>query len=62
MPGPGVSGLAAELRTSNAPRAMATWRNLATGALRTAGVKNIASGLRRNAPDPRRPLAPLGLT
>ncbi len=46
----------------NAPRAMATWRNLAIGALRTAGVKNIAAGLRRNARDPRRPLALLGLT
>ncbi|MFF0078822.1 hypothetical protein ACFYR1_03705 [Streptomyces canus] len=41
---------------------MATWHNLAIGALRTAGVKNIAAGLRRNARDPRRPLAPLGLT
>jgi len=38
-----------------------TWRNLAVGALRTAGVKNIAAGLRRNARDPRRPLALLGL-
>ncbi|MFD5134526.1 hypothetical protein [Streptomyces olindensis] len=40
---------------------MATWRNLAIAALRTAGVKNIAAGLRRNARDPRRPLALLGL-
>jgi predicted transposase YbfD/YdcC len=52
---------ASQLRTGNAPRAMATWRNLAIGALRTAGVKNIAAGLRRNARDPRRPLAILGL-
>ena len=52
---------ASQLRTGNAPRAMATWRNLAIGALRTAGVKNIAAGLRRNARDPRRPLALLGL-
>ncbi|WAU78386.1 ISAs1 family transposase (plasmid) [Streptomyces sp. Qhu-G9] len=52
---------ASQLRTGNAPRAMATWRNLAIGALRTAGVKNIAAGLRRNARDPRRPLAFLGL-
>ncbi|GAB2901145.1 ISAs1 family transposase [Streptomyces mayteni] len=50
-----------QLRTGNAPRAMATWRNLAIGALRTAGVKNIAAGLRRNARDPRRPLTLLGL-
>ncbi|MFJ9026530.1 ISAs1 family transposase [Streptomyces sp. NPDC102259] len=50
-----------QLRTGNAPRAMATWRNLAIGALRTAGVKNIAAGLRHNARDPRRPLALLGL-
>lgn len=52
---------ASQLRTGNAPRAMATWRNLAIGALRTSGVKNIAAGLRRNARDPRRPLTLLGL-
>ncbi|MFF2470258.1 MULTISPECIES: ISAs1 family transposase [Streptomyces] len=52
---------ASQLRTGNAPRAMATWRNLAIAVLRTAGVKNIAAGLRRNARDPRRPLALLGL-
>lgn len=52
---------ASQLRTGNAPRAMATWRNLAIAALRTADVKNIAVGLRRNASDPRRPLALLGL-
>ncbi|WP_436845539.1 ISAs1 family transposase [Streptomyces shenzhenensis] len=52
---------ASQLRTGNAPRAMATWRNLAIGALRTAGVKNIAAGLHHNARDPRRPLALLGL-
>lgn len=53
---------ASQLRTGNAPRAMATWRDLAVGALRLSGVKNIASGLRRNARDARRPLALLGLT
>lgn len=53
---------ASQLRTCNAPRAMATWRNLAVGALRLSGVKNIAAGLRRNARDARRPLALLGLT
>ncbi|WP_406500037.1 ISAs1 family transposase [Streptomyces sp. NBC_00846] len=52
---------ASQLRTGNAPRAMATWRNLAVGALRLSGVKNIAAGLRRNARDARRPLALLGL-
>ncbi len=52
---------ASQLRTGNAPRAMATCRNLAIGVLRTAGVKNIAAALRHNARDPRRPLALLGL-
>ncbi|MFE4824877.1 ISAs1 family transposase [Streptomyces sp. NPDC056704] len=52
---------ASQLRAGNAPRAMATWRNLAIGALRTAGVKNIAAGLRHNARNPRRPFALLGL-
>lgn len=52
---------ASQLRTGNAPRAMATWRNLAIGALRTAGTKNIAAALRRNARDLHRPLALLGL-
>jgi predicted transposase YbfD/YdcC len=53
---------ASQLRTGNAPRAMATWRNLAIGALRLAGVNSVAAGLRRNARDPQRPLALLGLT
>jgi predicted transposase YbfD/YdcC len=53
---------ASQLRTGSAPRAMATWRNLAIGALKLAGITNIAAGLRRNARDPRRPLALLGLT
>ncbi|MEV7979855.1 ISAs1 family transposase [Streptomyces sp. NPDC086519] len=52
---------ASQLRTGNAPRTMATWRNLAIGALRMAGDKNIAASLRRNARNPRRPLALLGL-
>jgi hypothetical protein len=51
---------ASQLRTGNAPRAMATWRNLAIGTLRTAGAKDIAAGLRRNAREPRRPLTLLG--
>ncbi|GJF32682.1 hypothetical protein KNE206_53820 [Kitasatospora sp. NE20-6] len=41
---------------------MATWRNLAIGALKLAGVTNIAAALRRNARDVTRPLALLGLT
>jgi predicted transposase YbfD/YdcC len=53
---------ASQLRTGNAPRVMATYRNLAIGALRTAGTKNIAASLRRNARDSRRPLTCLGLT
>jgi predicted transposase YbfD/YdcC len=52
---------ASQLRSDNAPRTMTTWRNLAIGAFRTVGVKNIAAGLRRNARYPRRPLALLGL-
>lgn len=52
---------ASQLRTGNAPRAMATWRNLAIGALRAAGENNITAGRRRNARDVRRPLALLGL-
>jgi predicted transposase YbfD/YdcC len=53
---------ASQLRTGNAARAMASYRNLAIGALRLAGVTNIAAGLRRNARDPARPLNLLGLT
>jgi predicted transposase YbfD/YdcC len=52
---------ASQLRTGNAPRAMATWRNLAIGALRLGGARNIAAALRHNARDARRPLALLGL-
>ncbi|GAA1249363.1 ISAs1 family transposase [Streptomyces aureus] len=53
---------ASQLRTGNAPRAMATWRNLAIGALRLAGTTNIAAGLRQNARDAHRPLTLLGIT
>jgi hypothetical protein len=53
---------ASQLRTGNAPRAMATWRNLAIGALRLGGITNSAADLRRNARYPRRPLPLLGLT
>ncbi|MFD3823694.1 hypothetical protein [Streptomyces sp. NPDC058625] len=53
---------ASQLRTGNAPRAMATCRNLAIGAFRLAGIRNIAAGLRQAARDYTRPLALLGLT
>ncbi|MGY3204881.1 ISAs1 family transposase [Streptomyces sp. TE5632] len=53
---------ASQLRTGAAPRAMATWRSLAVGALRLAGSTDIAAGLRHNARDARRPLVLLGLT
>ncbi len=52
---------AAQLRTGNAARAMATCRDLAIGAPRLSGAVNIAAGLRRNARDPNRPLALLEL-
>jgi predicted transposase YbfD/YdcC len=53
---------ASQLRTGNAPRAMAGFCNLAIGALRLTGTTNIAAGLRRNARRLERPLALLGLT
>jgi hypothetical protein len=40
---------------------MATWRNLAIGALRLAGATNIAAALRHNARNADRLLALLGL-
>jgi predicted transposase YbfD/YdcC len=52
---------ASQLRTGNAPRAMATWRNLAIGALRLAGATSIAAAVRHNARNADRPLALLGL-
>ncbi|WP_410540081.1 hypothetical protein [Streptomyces sp. KL2] len=50
-----------QLRTGNTPRAMATWRNLAIGALRTAGHHAVAAVLRHNARDATRPLAILAI-
>lgn len=41
---------------------MATWHNLAIGALRPAGATNIAAALRYNARNVYRPLALVGLT
>jgi predicted transposase YbfD/YdcC len=53
---------ASQLRTGNAPRAMATCRNLAIGVLHLTGHNAIATALRHNARDPKRPLALLGIT
>ncbi|RKE22080.1 DDE family transposase [Streptomyces sp. TLI_171] len=53
---------ASRVRTGTAPRAMASLRNLAIGALRHAGHDNIAAGLRYHARDPSRPLATFGIT
>lgn len=50
------------VRTDTAPRAMATLRNLAIGALRLTGHTNIAAGLRHHARDTTRPLTALGIT
>ena len=52
---------ASRVRTGTAPRAMATLRNLAIGALRLAGITNIAAGLRHIGRDPARPLTLLGI-
>jgi hypothetical protein len=52
---------ASQIRTGNAPRAMASLRNLAIGFLRLRGHRNIAAALRRNARDPTRLLPLLGI-
>jgi predicted transposase YbfD/YdcC len=49
------------IRTGNAPRAMATLRNLAISALRHHGWNNIAQGLRHMSRNPTRPLTLLGI-
>lgn len=51
-----------QLRTGNAPRAMASLRNLAISALRQAGATNIAQALRHMTRDTTRPLTLLGIT
>ncbi|MFB7465169.1 hypothetical protein ACFCZ1_17040 [Streptomyces sp. NPDC056224] len=53
---------ASPLRTGNAPRTMATWRNLAIGALRLVGTRNITAALHVNSRDPKRTLTLLGIT
>ncbi|MFC1432640.1 transposase [Streptacidiphilus sp. N1-3] len=40
---------ASQLRTGNAPRAMATWHNLVVGSLRMNGIENIAAGPSRSS-------------
>lgn len=51
-----------QTRTGNAPRAMATLRNLAISALRLTGTDNIAKAFRHLARDAARPLEILGIT
>jgi predicted transposase YbfD/YdcC len=53
---------ASRLRTGNAPRAMAGFRNLAIGALRFSGADNLAKATRHNARNPYRPLPFIGIT
>ncbi|MFI7635190.1 ISAs1 family transposase [Nonomuraea sp. NPDC049400] len=50
-----------QVRTGNAPRAMATLRNLAIGALRLNGAGNIAQAIRYTSRDATRALAVLNL-
>ncbi len=52
---------ASQVRTGNAPRAMAGLRNLATGVLRQSGITNIAEALRHTSRDHIRPLKLFGL-
>lgn len=51
-----------QVRTGNAPRAMASLRSLAIAALHHAGHTNIAKGLRWATRDAHRPLQLLGIT
>ena len=53
---------ASQTRTGNAPRTMASLRNLAIAALRQAGHTNVAKGLRWAARDAYRPLQLLNIT
>jgi hypothetical protein len=50
-----------QVRVGNAPRLMATLRNLAIGVLRTAGHINIAAGIRAVGRNINRALELLGL-
>ncbi len=51
-----------QIRTGTGPQVMAALRNAAIGALRTAGITNIAAATRHHARDSNRPLALLGIT
>jgi predicted transposase YbfD/YdcC len=51
-----------QIRTGTGPHVMATIRDAAIGALRLAGVTNIAAANRHHARDANRPLALLGIT
>jgi predicted transposase YbfD/YdcC len=53
---------ASQIRTGNAPRTMASLRNLAITILHHTGHTNIAAALRHNARDATRPLTLLGIT
>ncbi|WP_262386886.1 ISAs1 family transposase [Streptomyces sp. TRM49041] len=53
---------ASTVHTRTAPRAMATFRNLAIGALKTLGAGNIAKATRAIRDEPERALPILGIT
>jgi hypothetical protein len=50
-----------QIRTGAGPQVMAALRNAAIGAIRTAGITNIAAANRHYARDSNRPLALLGI-
>ncbi|WP_284044644.1 ISAs1 family transposase [Actinoplanes sp. M2I2] len=50
-----------QIRTGTGPHVMAALRNAAIGAIRTAGITNIAAANRHYARDSNRPLALLGI-
>ncbi|MGW1779425.1 hypothetical protein ACWCQQ_09820 [Streptomyces sp. NPDC002143] len=52
---------ASRVRAGTAPRAMASLRNLAIGALRLTAQTNVAAGLRHHTRDANRPLITLGI-
>jgi hypothetical protein len=51
-----------QIRTGTGPQVMATIRNAAIGALRLAGITDIAAATRHHARNANRPLALLGIT
>jgi predicted transposase YbfD/YdcC len=53
---------ASQTRTGNGPQAMATFRNLAVGALKLAGHPSIAAACRHHSRDATRTLTTLGLS